>query len=206
MLNEIIGMYLSDKYKILTDRITFAQSIDASDTTTFSLTDANNGVKLKADLATNNYFATKYTIWSQNGILDVTIKPDDESINQTKILAFTKQTESPFIPPKYIEADLTLSVTNNQVIEDDLFLIIEILKVPQGKVNELIDIGKVLCTAPDNIDIQTLGIEKYIIYSNELLKALLLANGGELPGIPKEAGTLPSSKEPAPTAKACRRS
>lgn len=205
MLNEIIGMYISDRFKITTDRITFTQSIDANSTSSFNLTDANNGVKLKADLATLNYLATNYIIWSQNGILDVTIKPDDESTNQTKTLSFTKQTESPFIPPKLIEADLTLSITNNQQIEDDLFLIIDVFKLPQGKLQELIDIGRVLCTAPDNIDIQTLGIEKYIIYTNELLKALLLANGSEIPGIPKEAGSLPFAKEPAPVSKACRR-
>ena len=205
MLNELVGMYISNKYNILTDRILFTLSIDANDTSSFTLTDATNGLKLKNDLISFDYLLTKYTIWSQNGILDVAIKPDNESTNQLKTFAFTQKTEAQIIPAKYMQVDLAIEVTNSQEIEDDLFLAIEIFKVPQGKVQDLINTGKILCTALDNIDIQTLAIEKYLIYTNELLKALILANNGEIPGVPIEAGILPTAREPAPITKVCRR-
>ena len=205
MLNEIVGLYLADKYNIMTDRILFTETIAANDTTTLSITNATNGAKLKSDLYNLDYFITKYSIWSQNGILDVTIKPDNESTNQLKTQALTQKTEASVIPLKHIRTDLTIEVTNNQAIDDDLFLALEIFKIPQNKVNELIDIGKILCSALDNIDIQTLAIEKYLIYNNELLKALILASGGTIPGVPIEAGTLPISRELTPITKVCRR-
>ncbi len=207
MLNEVVGMYLADKYNISTDRILFTLSIDANDTSTFTILDATNGLKLKSDLATQNYFITKYSIWSQNGILEVTIKPDNESIDQLKTWAFTKMTESPIVPSKLILTDLSIEVTNSQPIDDDLFLALEIFKIAQDKAQELINIGKVLCTSPDNIDIQTLGIEKYLIYTNELLKALILAGGGTLPGdISQYITETPVPPRSAPEkARACRR-
>lgn len=208
MLNEIIGMYLSDKYGLLTDRILFTLSVDANDTSSFTILDATNGNKLKSDLSTQNYFITKYTIWSQNGILDVTIKPDGESTNQLKTWAFTKATESQIIPSKLIIADIEIDVTNSQSIDDDLFLALEIIKIPQDKIQEVINIGKILCTSPDNIDIQTLGIEKYLIYTNELLKALIVASGGTLPGdISKYVSDVPQEPRSAPQpTRTCRRS
>lgn len=208
MLNEIVGMYLADKYGITTDKILFAVSIDAGTSDTFTISDAVNGSKLKADLTNLNYIITKYSIWSQNGILDVTIKPDNESANQLKTWALTKQTEAPIIPVKIILADISIDVTNNQSIDDDLFLSLDIFKIPQTKQSELIDIGRVICTSPDNIDIQTLGIEKYLIYTNELLKALILANKGQLPGdINQYVNGTPEAPRPNPEkTKACRRS
>jgi len=207
MLNEVIGMYLADKYNITTDRIVFTLSIDANDTSTFTILDATNGVKLKSDLTSLNYLITQYSIWSQNGILDVTIKPDNEAANQLKTWSFTKLTEANLIPPKLILTDITIEVTNSQAIEDDLFLTLEVFKIAQEKVPEIIDIGRVLCTALDNIDVQTLAIEKYLIYTNVLLKALIAASGGEPPGdigqyitdIPK----MPRSE--TEKTKACRR-
>ncbi len=205
MLNEIVGLYLADKYSIITDRILFTETIAANDTTTLSIADATNGAKLKSDLYNLDYFITKYSIWSQNGIIDVTIKPDDEATNQLKTQALTQKTEASVIPPKHIRTDLTIEATNNQGIDDDLLLALEIFKIPQNRVPDLIDIGKVLCVSLDNIDIQTLAIEKYLIYNNELLKALILAGGGTVPGIPIEAGILPISREQAPVTKVCRR-
>lgn len=208
MLNEIVGLYLADKYNIMTDRILFTETISANDTSTFSIVDATNGAKLKADLYSLDYFITKYSIWSQNGILDVTIKPDDESTNQLKTQAFTQKTDASVLPLKHIRTDLTIEVTNNQGIDDDLFLALEIFKIPQNKVNELIDIGKILCTSLDNIDIQTFAIERYLIYTNKLLKALILANDGEIPDTPTSADALTTVKElaPAPFTQKCRRS
>ena len=207
MLNTVIGMYLADKYNISTDRILFTLSIDANDTSTFTILNATNGTKLKADLATQNYFITKYSIWSQNGILDVTIKPDNESSDQLKTWAFTKMTEAPIVPPKILLTDLSIEVTNSQPIDDDLFLALEIFKIAQDKIPELINIGKVLCTSPDNIDIQTLGIEKYLIYTNELLKALILASGGNLPAdISQYVSEKPQPPRSAPVkTQVCRR-
>ena len=207
MLNELVGMYLADKYSISTDRILFTLSIDANDTSSFTILDATNGTKLKSDLATQNYFITKYSIWSQNGILDVTIKPDNESIDQLKTWAFTKMTEAPIIPPKTILTDLSIEVTNSQTIDDDLFLALEIFKVAQDKIPELLNIGKILCTSLDNIDIQTLGIEKYLIYTNVLLKALITASGGTLPGdISQYISETPQPPRSAPIpTKVCRR-
>ncbi len=187
MINELIGMYLSDKYSILTDRIVFALSIDANKTTSFTLTDATNGLKLKNDLVNLDYFLTKYAIWSQNGILDVSIKPDNEATNQIKTFAFTQKTESPITPAKYVQTDLSIELTNDQDISDDLLLVIDIFKIPSTNVPELINIGKAFCISPDDIDIQTLAIEKYIIYTNELLKALILANGGTVPEVPSRS-------------------
>lgn len=207
MLNEVVGMYLADKYSISTDRILFTLSIDANDTSTFTILDSTNGTKLKSDLATQNYFITKYSIWSQNGILDVTIKPDNESINQLKTWAFTKMTEAPIVPPKIILTDVSIEVTNSQPIDDDLFLALEIFKISQDKIPEIMNIGKILCTSLDNIDIQTLAIEKYLIYTNELLKALILAGGGTLPGnISQYVGEIPQPPRSTPEkTKACRR-
>ncbi len=205
MLNELIGMYLADKYKITTDRILFALSISANDTSSFTITDATNGAKLKADLSSLDYFATKYNIWSQNGILDVSIKPDNEAANQIKTLALTKEIEAPLIPPKYIQADLNIDITNDQAIDDDLFLSIDIYKIPQGKVQDILNIGNTLLTSPENIDIQTLAIEKYLIFTNELLKALIIANNGVVPGAPVGLPPLPTY-EPAQKTKTCRRS
>lgn len=202
MLNEIVGLYLADKYNIITDRILFTETISANDTSTLSIADATNGAKLKSDLYNLDYFITKYSIWSQNGILDVTIKPDNEATNQLKTQALTLKTEASVLPLKHIRTDLTIEITNNQGIDDDLFLALEIFKIPQNKVNELLDIGKVLCVSLDNIDIQTLAIEKYLIYNNELLKALILASGGTIPGIPTETGEVFISKEPTSR---CRR-
>ena len=207
MLNELVGMYLSDKYSITTDRILFTLSIDANDTSSFTILDATNGTKLKSDLSILDYFITKYSIWSQNGILDITIKPDNESTNQLKTWAFTKITEAPIIPPKHIRTDLVIDITNSQSINDDLFLALEVFKIPQDKVSELMDIGKILCTSLDNIDIQTLGIEKYLIYTNVLLKALITASGGTLPGdISQYISETPQPPRSAPTpTKVCRR-
>lgn len=207
MINEIIGMYLADKYNITTDRILFTLSIVANNSSTFTILDATNGSKLKSDLASLNYLITKYSIWSQNGILDVTIKPDNEATNQLKTWAFTKLTEAQLIPPKMILTDLTIEVTNSQEIEDDLFLALEIFKVSQDKIPEIIDIGRVLTTAPDNIDIQTLAIEKYLIYTNELLKALILSSGGTLPpDISQFVSDIPKLPRSDPVkSKVCRR-
>jgi len=228
MLNNIVGMYLSDKYGITTDQILFTVSITANDSHTFTISEAVNGAKLKSDLSSFDYLATKYSIWSQNGMLDVTIKPDNESVNQLKTVAFTQKTEAPIVPPKQIRTDLAIYVTNSQDIDDDLFLAIEIFRIPQGKVPELMDTGGILFNALDNIDIQTLAIEKYIIYSNELtktiidtnlgiielLKALIIANGGTVPdigdiGIPDISDILKDIPSPPGVRKeptrACRR-
>lgn len=206
MLNELMGMYLSDKYNITTDRIMFALSVDANDTSSFTISDATNGAKLKADLVSLNYLVTKYSIWSQNGILEVAIKPDNESMNQLKTWAFTQKTEAPIVPPKLILTDLAIEITNSQNIDDDLFLALEIFKVSQDKIPEIIDIGKVLCTALDNIDIQTLAIEKYLIYTNELLKALIVANEGTLPeDISTFVGDIPLTPTYQAKTKVCRR-
>ena len=209
MLNEIVGMYLSDKYNITTDRILFTVSITANDTSSFTISDATNGSKLKADLSSLDYLITKYTIWSQNGMLDVNIKPDNESINQLKTLAFTQKTEAPIIPPKLIQTDLAIEVTNSQGIDDDLFLAFEIFKIPQNKLPELMDTGGILFTALYNIDIQTLAIEKYLIYTNELLKALIIVSGGTESDVPKISdfiSDVPKTPGAAPQpTRACRR-
>ncbi|MDO9354637.1 MAG: hypothetical protein Q7T55_13145 [Solirubrobacteraceae bacterium] len=214
MLNEIVGLYLADKYNITTDRILFTETIAANDTTTFSMTNAANGAKLKSDLYNLDYFITKYSIWSQNGILDVTIKPDDESVNQLKTQALTQKTEASVIPLKHIRTDLTIKVTNNQAIDDDLFLALEIFKIPQDKVHDITITGQMLCTSLDYIDIQTLAIEKYLIYTNELLKALIITGGGTLPGDisdfvsdppkPPGSGRL-FGRQPSIPTKVCRR-
>ncbi len=200
-------MYLVDKYSIRTDRILFALSIVSGGSSSFTINDATNGAKLKTDLTSYNYLITKYTIWSQNGILDVTIKPDNEALDQIKTLAFTKAIEAPVIPSKLILTDLIVDVTNNQSIDDDLVLSLDIYKVPQDKMSDLIDIGKVISTSLDNIDIQTLGIEKYLIYTNELLKALIVASGGKLPGdITQYVNESPADLRYSPEkTKVCRR-
>lgn len=206
MLNEIVGMYLSDKYGITTDRILFTVSIDANDSTAFTISDATNGAKLKSDLSSFDYLITQYSIWSSNGILDVTIKPDNESINQLKTFAFTQKTEASIIPPKQIQTDLAINVTNSQDIDDDLFLALEMFRVPQGKIPDLMDTGGILFNALDNIDIQTLAIEKYLIFTNELLKALITANNGVIPDIGDvmtDAPGVPGARR-EPT-RACRR-
>ncbi len=206
MLNEIVGMHLADKYNIVTDRILFTETIYANDTSTLSIADAVNGAKLKADLYNLDYFITKYSVWSQNGILDVTIKPDNESTNQLKTQAFTQKTDASVLPLKHIRTDLVIEVINDQEIDDDLYLALEIFKIPQENVYKIIDIGMVLCTAFDHIDIQTLAIEKYLIYTNELLKALIIANNGTLPDdISTYVGDIPPTPVYQAKTKVCRR-
>lgn len=207
MLNTLHSIYLADKYNIVSDRILWAETVSANDTSNVDLEDAINGSSLKSDLSTLDYFVTKYTMWTSNGIIQVDIKPDDESNKKLRTYALTQKTEAPFIPIKYVQADITLSLTNNQSISDDIFVVLDIFKIPQTKVAELIDIAKSLVVSPDHIDIQTLGIEKYLIhtnellkYTNELLKTLIKQTGVQTPNlqpvIPEFTGSIPQITQP----------
>lgn len=202
MLDTLFGIYLADKYDIKADRIVWSETVDESATSSLTLDDALNGVSLKNNLANLNYFATKYTVWTQNGIIQVDIVPDGEPIQTLRTYAFTQKTESPLIPPKYIQTDIQLTLTNNQEISDDVFIVLDILKINQAKVADLIELGRVLTVSPENIDLQTLGIEKYLIVTNKLLKAILTASGGT---ISEEELALPTITPPSPVSKVCKR-
>ncbi len=188
MLNTLFGIYLSDKFGAISGRIQWIESVDASDTSELTLTNAFDGAKLKADLVNYDYIATKYTTWTSNGIVQIELKPDAESINQLKTYSLTQKTESPLIPPKLIQTDISLKLTNQTANPDDVIIILDILKIPQGKIPQLIDMIEIMSIAPDNIDIQTLAIERYLIqanmilvHTNKLLEALIIASGGKVP-------------------------
>lgn len=191
MLNTIFGIYISNKFGAKSDRIMWIESVDASGTSTLTLTNAIGGDALKKDLATYDYIATKYTTYTINGIVQVELKPDAESLNQLKTYALTQKTESPLIPPKLIQADISLTLTNQTANPDDVVVILDILKIPQTKTPQLIDLVEAMAIAPDHIDIQTLAIEKYLIQTNKLLEALITANNGTLPP-PIDSSTIPT--------------
>ncbi len=181
MLNTLFGIYLSDKFGAISDRIMWLESVDASGTSELTLTDAINGAALKNNLATYDYVATKYTTYTANGIVLIELKPDSESINQLKTYSLTQKTESPLIPPKLIQVDISLKLTNQTANPDDVTVILDILKIPQGKLPQLVDLVETMLIAPDNIDIQTLAIEKFVIRTNQLLEALITASDGTVP-------------------------
>ncbi len=181
MLNTLFGIYISDKFGAKSGRIQWVESVDANGTSNLTITEAIDGAKLKADLMSLNYIATKYTVWTTNGIVQIELSPDAESTNQLKTYALTQKTEAPIIPPKLIQTDITLKLTNQEAIPDDVTVILDILKIPQDKIPQLIDMTEAMMIAPDNIDIQTLAIEKYLIRTNQLLEALITANNGIIP-------------------------
>lgn len=197
MLNTLFGIYISDKFGAKSDRIMWLESVDGSGTSELTLTNAINGAALKNDLATYDYIATKYTTYTASGIVQIELKPDAESINQLKTYSLTQKTEAPLIPPKLIQTDISLKLTNQTANPDDVTVILDILKIPQGKLPQIVDLVNSMAIAPDNIDIQTLAIEKYIIRTNQLLEALITASGGTSPPTTEftpEAKSAPSCK------------
>lgn len=192
MLNTLLGLYLSDKHSLRSDRIIWSETVESSSVSSVQLENAINGSSLKNELGSFDFIATSYTLWTSNGIVSVEIKPDDENTNRIKTDALTQKTSSVLIPPKVILADITINLTNNQSIQDDVFIVIDIIKAPHGKIPLLLDLGESLAVSPDNIDIQTLSIQKQLINSNiylsyiaELIKALIISSGGKLPDAPQ---------------------
>lgn len=184
MLNTLFGIYISDKYNAKSDIALWSKSIDASGVLDLNLNDAINGAALKSDLASLDYFITNYTMWTQNSIVQVEIKPDNESSHKIKTYALSQRISAPLIPPKYVQTDIAITLTETQGIADEVIIVLDIIKIPQTNTAKLIDLAKSLALSPDNIDIQTLGIQKQLIYTNKLLEALLTSQNVQLPSIP----------------------
>lgn len=184
MIDTLMGLYISEKFSARSDRIVWTETVPANDKTSLTITDAINGTKLKSDLGTLDFIVTKYAMWTYNGIIQVDIKPDSESISELITHALTKKTESVFIPPKSVLVDIEMELTNNQAISDDVVIVLDILKVPQTQRPKLLDYIEAQAVALENIDIQTLGIEKFLTYTNLLLEELVRASGGTVPSDP----------------------
>lgn len=183
MIDQFMQLQLADKYNIKPDRIVFTASIPGTNTLQLSITDALNGAILKNNLSTHDYFLTKYTVWTQNGIIQIDIEPDGESSRKIITYALVQKTESPFIPIVRITSDISILLTNNLPINDDVFIIIDMWKIPQTNVAMISDISNSLISSITNIDIQTLGIEKFLTVTNLLLQALVIANKGVIPNV-----------------------
>lgn len=184
MFDTLLGLHIAEKFKVRSDRIVWMESVPANDTSKIAISNAINGVKLKNDLGSLDYILTKYAMWTYNGIMQVDIKPDSESVSELITYALTEKTESVFVPPKTALVDIEIELTNNQAIADDVVIVIDILKIPQSQRPLLMDFVEAQAIALENIDIQTLGIEKFLTYTNLLLEELIRVNGGTLPGNP----------------------
>jgi hypothetical protein len=184
MLDTLLGLHISEKFKARSDRIVFTESIPANDVSKISLVDAINGTELKSNTSSLDFILTKCAVWTYNGIIQVDIKPDSEDISSITTYALTEKTESIFVPPKTVLVDIEIELTNNQAIPDDVIIVFDILKVPQTQRQQLMDYIETQAIALGNIDIQTLGIEKFLTYTNLLLEELVRINGGTLPDAP----------------------
>ena len=184
MLNTLMGLHIAEQFKVRSDRIVWTASVPANDLLKITISDAINGAKLKGDLGSLDYIITNYSLWTYNGIMQVSIKPDSESKSEVITYALTKKTESVFVPPKTALVDIEIELTNNQPIADDVVIIFDILKVPQTQRPRLMDYIESQAIALENIDIQTLGIEKFLTYTNLLLEELVRASGGSVPSDP----------------------
>ncbi len=202
MLEQFMQLQLADKYGIKSDRIVFTESIDGLSTKTIDLSSALNGAALKNNLVSLDYFLTKYAIWSQNGIVEVILKPDNETPRSINTYALTQKVEAPFVPLIHISTDLLVTLTNNLETSDDVYIIIDMWKLPQGNVPAISDLSNSMISAIGNIDIQTLGIEKFLTITNILLQAIVLANKGIMPDL----GDTPTIELPAQISeRTCRR-
>lgn len=198
MFNTLIGVFLTDKFKLISDRIVWTESVGASGTSSVTLVNAIDGAAQNASLVNYDFFLTKYTVWTQNGIVQVEFKPDDEALNKVKTYAFTQKTEAPFLPTKLVQAGITINLTNQTAIDDDVFIVVDYFKIPQDKTAEFMELANSIMVAPQNIDIQTLGIEKFLTQTNALLKAILIQQGGTVPGdLPSISGKVSSAEQPA---------
>lgn len=201
MLNTLYGMYLVDKYSIKSDIILWTKSITANGTLNLTLNDAINGSSLKSDLSSLDYYITNYSMWTQNGIVQVEVMPDNESANKIKTYALTQKLEAPLLPPKYVQTDIALTLTETQGIPDEVTIVFNILKVTHSNASKMIDVVKSLVISPENTDIQTLAIQKQLIYTNKLLEALLISQGVKLPSPDLKPPELISPKAEAPSCK-----
>ena len=193
MFDALFGMYIAEEFKVRSDRIVWMETIPANESTEITVVDAINGAKLKGDLDSFDYILTKYALWSYNGIIQVDIRPDSESEHEIVTYALTKKTDSMFVPPKLALVDIQVELTNSQPISDDVAIVIDILKVPQTQRPHMMDFIETQSMALGNIDIQTLGIEKFLTYTNLLLEELVRASGGTVPSDPYP-GYLPGEK------------
>lgn len=179
MLNNLIGLYLIDTFDVKSDRIVFSETVGASASVSKTLANALNGAAVTAELNTYDYFLTKYTTWTSKGLMQIEIKPDNESINKIKTLSFTQKIESILQPIKYVQTDITVNLDNQIALENDVYIIIDLFKIPQTNTPKLYDFVDLLVNAIPNIDIQTLGIQKLLSNSNLLLKSILISDGGD---------------------------
>jgi len=184
MLNTLFGLHIAEKFKARSARIVWMASVPANSTLDITMVDAVDGVKLKGELGDLDFVIMKYALWTQNGMIEVDIKPDNESTSEVVTYALTEKTESIFTPPQLVLVDVDIELTNNQAIPDDVFIVFDILKVPQTQRSLMMDYIDAQAVALENIDIQTLGIEKFLTYTNLLLEELIKAGDGVLPDNP----------------------
>jgi len=180
MINDLVGLYLTENFDIKADRIVFTETVSASNSTSITLANALNGAAVIAELNTYDYFLTKYTTWTSKGLMQVEIKPDDESINKVKTLSFTQKIESLFTPPKYVQTNITVNLDNRIALENDVYLIIDLFKLPQNNTPKLYNLAESLMDALPNIDTQTLAIQALLTNLQSIDEAILTANGGDV--------------------------
>lgn len=196
MLSTLFGLHIAEKFKARSDRIVFMVSVPAEDSLSITMVDAVDGARLKDELGDLDFVIMKYALWSQSGMVEVDIKPDSEATNEVVTYALTEKTESTVTPPGLVLVDVEIELTNNQSVSDDVYIVFDILKVPQTQRPRMMDYIDAQSVALENIDIQTLGIEKFLTYTNLLLEELIRASGGTVPNEPYPEYEIQEKEQP----------
>lgn len=184
MFNALFGIHMGEKFGANPDVIVFNESVSASGSLTIQLLNAINGSAQSNELKSKDYILISITLESTNGLVNVTLLPDAELTKKLKITATTNESTITPLIPILMTSGIEITLDNLTAVADDVKIIINCIKIPQNNTPHLYDYATTIGDALPNMDIQTLGTQTFIAFSNALLIALILANDGQVPPQP----------------------
>lgn len=178
MFNVLFGLHVAQAFGAVSDVICFNESISANATSDISLLDAMNGTTQNNELKSKDYIITSILTQSSNGQVKITILPDAESKNKIKFSATTTRFKITPNIPILMTTGLDIKLENQTEISEDVEIHINCIKLPQTNTPALYDYATTIGESLPNVDIQTLGTQTFIQFSNMLLAAINAANNG----------------------------
>lgn len=155
MLDKLLGWYVKTKLGGRFISVVFEQSLESSDTGTFSITDAEDGTKLDNYLVSDNFILWEVFAYADPGMVKINVLPDNNTTEKFRLEATKKGDRVPMVPPVLIEADLVIDYENENQ-PNDIYLSFSGMRIPQKNMPAFTLLSQVLPTTLQNIDQQTL--------------------------------------------------
>lgn len=155
MLNKLLGWYVKTKLGGRFISVVFEQSLESSDTGTFSISDAEDNPLLKNLLIGDNFILWEVFAYADPGLVKINVLPDNDTSHKFRLEATKKGDRVPIVPPVLVETDLVIDYENENQ-PNDIYLSFSGMRISEKNMPAFTLLSQVIPTTLQDIDQQTL--------------------------------------------------